>query len=69
MASQTCLAYLTEGGEAKRYCLDQMAIFEDTDQVLTEGSAPGHMHNGHAVLEGKEATVAQAMFDSRCSPP
>ena len=69
MASQTCLAYLTEGGKAKRYCLDQMAIFEDIDQVLTEGSAPGHMHNGHAVLEGKEATVAQAMFDSPCSHP
>lgn len=30
-----------------------MAIFEDIDQILTEGSAPGHMHNGHAVLERK----------------
>lgn len=45
-----CLAHLTEGREVKRCCLDQMAIFVDTDQVLTEESAPRHMHNGHTVL-------------------
>lgn len=45
-----CIAHLTEGREAERCCLDQMAIFEDIDQVLTKGSAPRHMHNGHTVL-------------------
>lgn len=30
-----------------------MAIFEDIDQILTEGSAPRHMDNGHTVLEEK----------------
>lgn len=45
-----CLAHLTQGGEAKKCCLDQLAIFEDIDLVLTEGSAPRHVHNGHTVL-------------------
>lgn len=30
-----------------------MAIFEDIDQVLTEGTAPRYMHDGHTVLEEK----------------
>lgn len=30
-----------------------MAVFEDVDQILAEGSAPRHVHNGHGVLEGK----------------
>lgn len=62
-----CLAHLTEGGAAKGCRLDQLAVFVDVDQVLAEGPAPGHMDNGHAVLEQKPRH--QAVGWPLVSPP